>query len=438
MSIEEVSVSITVSDAPVNQAGFGIPMILPEDSHSVFSERTKEYAGITEVAADWATSTLVYKAANAAFGQTSKGGKSLEKLKIGRVDAADANVTATLNAIIDEDNSWYCLLTTDRAKANILLMAAWVETQDKIFIVASEDADIITSATDDLASSLESASYSRTALIYTHEAGLEMEGLTLAVSSGVVTVTDTAHGGRVGDTVLIAGATDSGSDANVLNGDVSIASVPTADTWTYACSGAADGAASGTITGHARYKFPDAAWAGKCLPENPGKITWKYQTLSGIVAIPTTLMGSAARAYAEGKNANVYITANGNYRTTEGIMMTGRFIDNQRSIDWLDRRMEEFIDADLQQLKKVPYTNAGLAVIDKAMRAVFALALEEGVLNPLSDADDDVDLDFILTIPKISEIASASRAARLFPDITFRALIGSAVHGVTVAGTLEV
>lgn len=66
--------------------------------------------------------------------------------------------------------------------------------------------------------------------------------VTASVSSNVVTVTLANHGLSVGDEATISGATPA-----AINGTFTVASVPTANTFTYAAT-ADDGAASGTIT----------------------------------------------------------------------------------------------------------------------------------------------------------------------------------------------
>lgn len=69
-----------------------------------------------------------------------------------------------------------------------------------------------------------------------------LASVTGAASAGVVTMTSTAHGYRVGETVRVKGATPAQA-----NGVFTIASVPTANTFTYAASGIADGALTGTL-----------------------------------------------------------------------------------------------------------------------------------------------------------------------------------------------
>lgn len=64
----------------------------------------------------------------------------------------------------------------------------------------------------------------------------------VVVASNVATATKAAHGLSVGDVVYIAG-----SNLSYVNGQKTVATVPTADTFTYAAVGA-DATATGTIT----------------------------------------------------------------------------------------------------------------------------------------------------------------------------------------------
>ncbi len=90
MAIDDVSVTISVGDTKIKAAGFGVPLILPEDTHSVFANRSKSYADLIALTVDFAVTTKTYKAANALFAQTTKRGKSIDTIKVGRVDSGDA------------------------------------------------------------------------------------------------------------------------------------------------------------------------------------------------------------------------------------------------------------------------------------------------------------------------------------------------------------
>jgi hypothetical protein len=80
-------------------------------------------------------------------------------------DADDA-----LNAIVLADNDWYAIAFVDRTQAQVELVAAWVESNTKLFITASADADIVdtTDAADSttIAAVVKAAAYVRTAVMY--------------------------------------------------------------------------------------------------------------------------------------------------------------------------------------------------------------------------------------------------------------------------------
>lgn len=71
-----------------------------------------------------------------------------------------------LDAIVAENGDWYGLTLVSRTKLTILHAAAWIETQPRIFVAQSSDADILTTANTDVAYDLEQLAYTRTALLY--------------------------------------------------------------------------------------------------------------------------------------------------------------------------------------------------------------------------------------------------------------------------------
>jgi len=102
--------------------------------------------------------------------------------------SATAGIMATdLGAIRDEDNSWYVLHLTERTTARVLAAAEWTETQEKLFITASANSDILTPAIDtDIASVLKSSQYFRTAIAYHSKANTEFADI--AWASRVLTI----------------------------------------------------------------------------------------------------------------------------------------------------------------------------------------------------------------------------------------------------------
>jgi hypothetical protein len=79
---------------------------------------------------------------------------------------SDAGIATDLNAIELEDSDWYGFMSTSKGTAEHTAAAAWVETRRKFFIAGTANKDIKTSATNDLGSTLQDASYTRTALFW--------------------------------------------------------------------------------------------------------------------------------------------------------------------------------------------------------------------------------------------------------------------------------
>lgn len=84
-------------------------------------------------------------------------------------DHADPGIAADLTAIKRASASWYGLVTTFNSSALVTAAAAWVEANKKLYVVASQDTEIITVETTtatDIFQDLADAAYARTAPIY--------------------------------------------------------------------------------------------------------------------------------------------------------------------------------------------------------------------------------------------------------------------------------
>lgn len=98
------------------------------------------------------------------------------------VNLTIANLTPNHTIVTDiqqaqqQNNSWYGMAICSHADQDIQQVAAYIESQLKIFIAASNDSPIGGSGSSDLASLLKAASYKRTALIFSpnsYNAGIE-------------------------------------------------------------------------------------------------------------------------------------------------------------------------------------------------------------------------------------------------------------------------
>lgn len=79
---------------------------------------------------------------------------------------ADPGVDDDLDAILAENDEWYCVINPFNSKAEIETIAEWVESAKKLFIAQTQDSDVIGSGTSDVATALKDAGYVRTGLMF--------------------------------------------------------------------------------------------------------------------------------------------------------------------------------------------------------------------------------------------------------------------------------
>lgn len=88
--------------------------------------------------------------------------------------ATSTAVEDDLNAILDEDPEWYGLVMAERVKQTQLDAAEWVEANEKLFITATAEADVLNvGSSTDLISQLKASNYFRTAVLYHPNAATE-------------------------------------------------------------------------------------------------------------------------------------------------------------------------------------------------------------------------------------------------------------------------
>lgn len=120
-------------------------------------------AGVTAVTAGASTTTLVLTPATATTDYS--------------ITAVSSNITQTNSAVTENwdvaieavravNDTWYHLNTESHVEADVLAIALYVETLDKLYSWSSQAAAIITSSTTDTASKLKGFGYARTFAMY--------------------------------------------------------------------------------------------------------------------------------------------------------------------------------------------------------------------------------------------------------------------------------
>lgn len=167
--------------------------------------------------------------------------------------------------------------------------------------------------------------------------------------------------------------------------------------------------------------FFDAGLLGACLPFDPGSETWAFKTVAGVATFPMT---ATHRANIVARNANSYEQVAGLNISFNGMLGNGTFIDFRRAADALQDDMSKAVFAALKANPKLPYTDQGIAVIKSVMTGSLLRFVAVGFLMP----------DFTVRVPKVADVSSADKAARVLNNCTFTATSQGAVHKDNITG----
>jgi hypothetical protein len=434
-----VTIAITQDSVGIPRAGFGIPLIA---SHSAaWVERVRTYTDLAGVAADFAVTTSPeYLAAQAMFSQNPKP----EKIKIGRFSLVPTqkyvitptavndkvySVTCAGEGVTTETVTYTADATATVAEITLGLTTAINGVTGKNFTAV--DGTTFVTITGDAAGdwfSLEVDDPDNMKIEQTHaDPGIATDLAAVALE----------------DNDWYALCTLFNSNAMVLAADawiqtqkkIYVFDVNESDAITTAVgnSDTLDDIATLNRTRTAGVYHPSpvsmnaASWLGRCLPLDPGSITWKWKTLSGV---PSVTLTATHRTNLVAREANFYEEVASVDIMSEGKTADGDYIDVQRSLDWLEDDMSKGVFGVLANANKIPYTDPGVAAIQAEMEASLQRATDRGILS--------ADPAFVVTVPKVADVSAANKTARLLPDMKFSGTLAGAIHKVNITGVVSV
>ncbi len=187
---------------------------------------------------------------------------------------------------------------------------------------------------------------------------------------------------------------------------------------------------------HPEADYPEGALVGRCGPEDPGTITWKFKGLEGVdpVAISGSNLADLHDPEADGGSQITYVRKLGYGQTSEGLVTSGEYVDVIRSQDWVQTRIEENIQRLLTESPKVPYDGRGIAQVVAEVESV----MQEGTANGVIAVDEDGNGIWEVTAPNREDVDPEDRANRILPDVEFVFTVAGAVHQVEVRGVIQV
>uniref|UniRef100_A0AAU6VXU9 Tail sheath protein n=2 Tax=unclassified bacterial viruses TaxID=12333 RepID=A0AAU6VXU9_9VIRU len=420
-----IEINISRETAAVAQTNFNVPLFV--SAHTRFPERARTYSSLLAVAEDFSPTDTAYIAAQKLFGQVL----TPAQVVIGRrlVPSSTVNISnvaaGTYTLTINDIPFSFVATGSDTA----IIIAAGLKTAYQVTPIAN------VTVTDNLDGSLTVAStvgYSlavTTNMTQANSPSIEAWGTTI---SEITLVNNTWYALMI----------ESHLDADIINVAAQIeamkkvfatssqsSDVKTTSTTDVFSQLEALGyqRTFGLYSATADTQYPECAWVGYQLQEQPGSNTWAYKALSGVTV--STLSETESQNI-QNKSASTYENVGGLNSTIGAKMFGGEWIDVIIFVDWLEQRMKERLWSRMVNSKKIPYTAAGAAIIEAEIRAQLNDGIRVGGLAP-SPAPT-------VEVPDVLSMSQNTRAQRIFEGIKFEARLAGAIHFVKIAGTVTV
>ncbi|WP_158782500.1 DUF3383 family protein [Pantoea sp. BAV 3049] len=189
-------------------------------------------------------------------------------------------------------------------------------------------------------------------------------------------------------------------------------------------------------------EYPDAAVMGRFFTKDPGQTVF---ALKSLVTVTNSKFTDTEKSWVISKNANtyeqyadnIYLFGVGTETKASGKVASGEWIDIVRDRDWLVDDIQTSIASVMIRSGKIPYTNAGIALIVNTLRARLQNAQLQGVISPdEKDTLGDTVPGFKMTYPNAADVDADTKASRIL-YITFDALLAGAIQLVQITGTLS-
>lgn len=420
-----IEINITRETAAVAQTNFNVPLFI--SAHTKFAERARTYSSLTAVADDFAPTDTAYIAAQKLFGQQL----TPSQVVIGRrlVPSTTVNVSTvavgTYTLTINDIPFSFVATGLDTA----ITIAAGLKAAYQVTPITG------VTVTDNLDGSLTVAS----AVGYSLAVTTNMtQANSPSTESWVTTINEVSLDNNTWYAVMI----ESHLDADIL----AVAGQVEGLKKVYATSSSSAGIKTtgttdifsqlkdlgyqrtfGAYSATADTEFPECAWVGFQLQEQPGSNTWAYKALSGVTV---SRLSDTESQNIQAKAGSTYERVGGLNSTIGAKMFGGEWIDVIIFVDWLEQRMKERLWSRMVNSKKIPYTAAGAAIIEAEIRAQLNDGIRVGGLAPSPSPSVEV--------PDVLSLSQNSRAQRIFDGIKFEARLAGAIHFVKIRGTVTV
>lgn len=171
-----------------------------------------------------------------------------------------------------------------------------------------------------------------------------------------------------------------------------------------------------------------------------GLDTTKTQNNQQIIGIPAANINSNQLSIIQSKNCNTIIKQKNVSLFVNGKMANGQYFDTYQGMFWLQDTIQTNVLAVLVNPpngSKVPYTDSGMATIEKALRQSLQQGVNNGYLSPLINDDGSITPAYTTTVPRVADVPVSQRVTRIAGPFQFTGQLANAIHRVQIVGILE-
>ena len=180
--------------------------------------------------------------------------------------------------------------------------------------------------------------------------------------------------------------------------------------------------------------YINVAFAAKWMNYEPGSETTAFKMLS---AVEPCELSSTNTAKLVTNNLNYYLKVGNRNVTMLGKTMSGEWADLIRFRDWLKYDMQQRVVNLFIVNPKVPYTDAGIALVQNQMIASLQRGQQMGgIANDEFDEFGNKIPGYATSVPLASSMSPAERASRRLTRCRFSARLSGAIHFAEIKGSL--
>lgn len=483
-----MSVNVVVGATFPSRAGFGTLTIVTNEEGIGPAERIRSYGNMDGVAADYADTTEVYKAANTYFSQQPKptslkianrfetaqsaqlrGASSLSTDLSSLLVISDGSFTISIDGVEEEITG----LDFSDGEATLQDIAATI--QAALRLVAAGGYTLATCSHDGVRFSINSGttgalstiSFATSAASGTDISSLlklnqaiatksnGMAGETITASLNAIQDKDPDWYGFIftkevrdlvqinGEDAVEAAATWAESRDKIFGNTTNSFDVFDSVTTTDIGSVIQSLGFRRTMTVYCSDvdKYPSASVFGRAFTVNfnqaDSTITLNFKQLPGI---PVENLTVSQKNVMRSKNVNAYINIGGESMFFESVMgLDGHFFDEVHGVDWLTNAIQTQVFGYIKtRPTKVPFLGKGTAAIQQQITGVFDEALRNGLIGAGTTIDGEfLPLGYKINVVPVDQVNQSDKSARQYNGISFVIIGAGAIHGVQINGVFE-